>query len=131
MRIETLRRHRLVVPVPENDVAGVPEGAQVDFAVPAFPGRLFHSPIARIAHEVDIKTRTMSVELAVASNLERTFITRIHNRRAEWVDVKTGVTAGNWIEAFGDLDEGDEVLTRGTEQLRPGTELSPQVISSK
>jgi len=63
---------------------------------------------------------------AVASNLERTFIVRIHNRRAEWVDVKTGVTTGNWIEAFGDLDEGDEVLTRGTEQLRPGTELSPK-----
>jgi len=159
VRIETLRRHRLVVPVPENDVAGVPEGTQVDFTVPAFPGRLFHSPIARIAHEVDIKTRTMSVELdvadphaelvpgtfcevewpvrrtyptlfvpvsAVASNLERTFIVRIHNRRAEWVDVKTGVTTGNWIEAFGDLDEGDEVLTRGTEQLRPGTELSPK-----
>jgi len=45
---------------------------------------------------------------------------------AERVDVKTGVTTGNWIEEFGDLDEGDEVLTRGTEQLRPGTELSPK-----
>ena len=137
VRIATLRRHRLVVPVPENDGAGVPEGTQLDFTVPAFPRRLFHAPIARIAHEVDIKTRTMSVELdvadphaelvrfakwigperrtyptlfvpvsAVASNLESTFTVRINKRRAEWVEVKTGVSTGNWIEAFGDLHEG-------------------------
>jgi membrane fusion protein (multidrug efflux system) len=164
VRIETLTRHRLVVPVPENDVAGVPEGTKVDFTVPSFPGRIFHAPIARIAHEVDIKTRTMSVELevtdphaelvpgtfcevewpvrrtyptlfvpvsAVASNLERTFVVRVRNHRAEWVDVKTGVTAGSLIEVFGDLREGDEIATRGTDQLRPGIEVSPHLVSSK
>ena len=58
-------RHRLVVPVPENDVAGVPEGTMVSFTVPSFPGRTFRAPIARISHGVDIKTRTMPVELDV------------------------------------------------------------------
>lgn len=162
VRIETLTRHRLVVPVPENDVAGVPEGTQVDFTVPSFPGKVFHAPIARISHGVDIKTRTMPVELdvrdphsflvpgtfcevdwpvhrtyatlfvpasAVASNLERTFVIRVRNRRAEWVDVKTGTSAGNLIEVFGDLHEGDEVVTQATDQLRAGTELSPRVVS--
>jgi len=66
VRIETTTRHRLVVPVPENDVAGVPEGTVVSFTVPSFPGRIFHAPIARISHEVDTKTRTMPVELEVA-----------------------------------------------------------------
>ncbi|MGE5204131.1 MAG: efflux RND transporter periplasmic adaptor subunit [Chlamydiota bacterium] len=162
VRIETLTRHRLVVPVPENDIAGVPEGTQVDFNVPSFPGKTFHAPIARISHDVDIKTRTMPVELdvrdphavlvpgtfcevdwpvhrtyatlfvpasAVASNLERTFVIRVRHRRGEWVDVKTGASSGNLIEVFGDLHKGDEVVVHGTDQLRPGTELSPRVVS--
>jgi membrane fusion protein, multidrug efflux system len=164
VRIETLTRHRLVVPVPENDVAGVPEGTEVNFIVPAFPGRTFHAPIARISHEVDRKTRTMSVELdvfdphaelvpgtfcevgwpvrrtyptlfvpasAVASNLERAFVIRIRNKRAEWVNVETGVTSGNVTEIFGDLHEGDEVATHGSDQLLSGTEVSPHPAASK
>jgi membrane fusion protein, multidrug efflux system len=65
VKIETTTRHRLVVPVPENDVEGVPEGTIVNFTVPSFPGRTFHAPIARISHDVDTKTRTMPVELDV------------------------------------------------------------------
>jgi membrane fusion protein (multidrug efflux system) len=159
VKIETTTRHRLVVPVPENDVAGVPEGTMVSFAVPSFPGRTFRAPIARISHDVDLKTRTMPVELdvrdpqaqlipglfcevewpirrnyptlfvatsAVASNLERTFVVRIRNHRADWVDVRTGVAVGNVIEVFGDLHEGDQVALHGTDQLRPGTEVSPR-----
>jgi len=65
VHIETVTRHRLVVPVPENDVAGVPEGTPVNFTDPSFPGRIFTAPIARISHGVDVKTRTMPVELDV------------------------------------------------------------------
>jgi membrane fusion protein, multidrug efflux system len=164
VKIETTTRQRLVVPVPENDVAGVPEGTMVSFTVPAFPGRTFHAPIARISNDVDLKTRTMPVELdvsdphaelvpgsfcevnwpirrtyptlfvptsAVASNLERTFVLRIRNTRIEWVDVTTGVTDGALIEVFGDLHEGDEVATHGTDQLRGGTEISPHAATAK
>ncbi|HZQ94162.1 MAG TPA: efflux RND transporter periplasmic adaptor subunit [Candidatus Sulfotelmatobacter sp.] len=67
LRIETLSRLRVVVPVPENYAAGVPQGAKVDFTVPAFPGRIFHGTIARISHSVDVKTRTMPVELEAAN----------------------------------------------------------------
>jgi len=63
LRIETLSRLRVVVPVPEMYAAGVPEGTKVEFTVPAFPGRSFSGRIARIAHSVDEKTRTMPVEL--------------------------------------------------------------------
>lgn len=65
VRIETLNRLRLVVPVPENDAAGVPEGTQVSFTAQLFPGRTFRAPIARISHGIDTKTRTMPVELDV------------------------------------------------------------------
>ena len=136
----------------------------VEFTVPAFPGRTFRAPIARISHGVDMKTRTMPVELdvrdakaelvpgtfssvqwpisranptlfvpssAIASDLERTFVTRIRDQRTEWVDVKTGVRVGNLIEVFGDLKEGDVVANRGTDQLRPGSEVSPKPVSPK
>jgi membrane fusion protein (multidrug efflux system) len=69
LRLETLTRLRLVVPVPENDAAGIPEGTQVTFTVPSFPGRTFTAPIARISHSVDVKTRTMPVELDVKDPL--------------------------------------------------------------
>jgi RND family efflux transporter MFP subunit len=65
VQIQTFTRHRLVVPVPEYDAAGIPEGSQVSFTVPSFPGRVFQAPIARISHSVDVKTRTMPAELDV------------------------------------------------------------------
>jgi membrane fusion protein (multidrug efflux system) len=164
VRIETLTRHRLVVPVPENDVEGVSDKTQVTFTVPSFPGRTFKAPIARISHGVDTKTRTMPVELdvsdprmelvpgtfcevewplnrtyatlfvpatSVASDLQRTFVIRVRQNKTEWVDVKTGVRAGNLVEVFGDLHEGDQVATRGTDQLRSGTEVTSRVVTSK
>ncbi len=56
---------RLVVPVPEEDVGGIVNKANVAFQVPAFPGRTFSGKVARIAHSLDQKTRTMAVELDV------------------------------------------------------------------
>jgi len=65
VQIQTLTRHRLVVPVPETDAAGVPQGTEVSFTVPSYPGRIFKAPIARVSRTVDNKTRTMPVELDV------------------------------------------------------------------
>jgi len=63
VRIETTNRLRIVVPVPEAYAAGVQMGQQVDFAVPAYPGHIFHAPVARIGHDINQTTRTMQVEL--------------------------------------------------------------------
>jgi membrane fusion protein (multidrug efflux system) len=164
VQVQTLTRHRLLVPVPEYDAAGIPEGAEVSFTVPSFPGRTFHAPIARISGAVDVKTRTMPVELdvrdakaelspgafcevawplhrayptlfvpatALGSDLERTFVIRVRDNRAEWVDVKTGATSGNLIEVFGDLREGDQVALRGTDELRPGTPVFPRLSAPR
>jgi membrane fusion protein, multidrug efflux system len=60
---------------------------------------------------------------SVATTTDRTFVIRIRNGKAEWVDVKTGLTSGADIEVFGALQEGDEVAARGTDELRPGTEV--------
>jgi membrane fusion protein, multidrug efflux system len=68
LRIEQISHLRLVVAVPENYVAGVSPGAKVDFSVPAFPNRTFTGTVARIANSLDVKTRTMPVELDVANS---------------------------------------------------------------
>lgn len=65
LQIVNANRLRLVVPVPEAQVGAMKEGQQVNFTVPAYPGQNFHSPIARIAHSIDLNTRTMPVELDV------------------------------------------------------------------
>jgi RND family efflux transporter MFP subunit len=164
VQIQTLTRHRLVVPVPEYDASGIPSGTRVTFTVPSFPGKSFTAPITRISGAVDIKTRTMPVELdvsdpkaqldpgtycdvawpvrrayatlfvpasAVASDLQRSFVIRIHNNLAEWVDVKTGAASGNLVEVFGNLQADDEVAQRGTDELRAGTKVTPQLVQPK
>jgi len=157
VKVEQIARLRAVVPVPEKYVAGMTEGAKVEFSVPAFPNETFSGTVARIAHSVDVKTRTMPVELEVANpkgrlasgmfpevlwpvrrseptlfvpassvarTTEATFVVRIHDGTAEWVNVQTGEVDGKLIEVFGDLQPGDEVASRGTDELRPGTRVS-------
>jgi RND family efflux transporter MFP subunit len=64
-RLEQNSRLRLVVAVPEPDVSGIAAGAHVTFTVPAFPGEAFTGTIARVSHSMDVKTRSMPVELDV------------------------------------------------------------------
>jgi RND family efflux transporter MFP subunit len=65
LRIEQISRLRLTVPVPETYVGAIMKGAQVDFRVSAFPDQTFQGVIARPAHSLDMRTRSMQVELDV------------------------------------------------------------------
>ncbi len=71
VRVEQTARLRLVVPVPEKYVAGLAAGAKVEFDVPAFPNETFSGTVARIAHSIEAKTRTMPVELDVNNSRGR------------------------------------------------------------
>jgi membrane fusion protein (multidrug efflux system) len=63
--IQQISHLRLVVPVPEESVSGIMNGANVPFQVPAWPERTYSGVLARISHALDQKTRTMAVELDV------------------------------------------------------------------
>jgi RND family efflux transporter MFP subunit len=156
LRLVDTNRLRLVVPVPEAYTSEVPAGAMIAFVVAAHPTESFSGNVARVAQAVDVRTRTMAVEVdvankdgrlapgmfcqvrwpvrrsrpslfvpsgSVASTTDRTFVIRIRGGKTEWVDVKTGLTSGPLVEVFGDLKAGDEVAERGTDELRPGTEV--------
>src|SRR5229473_3047244 len=68
VRVEKTSRLRLLVPVPEKHAAGMTVGTIVSFSVTAFPNQAFSGKVARIAHSVDVKTRTMPVELDVTNS---------------------------------------------------------------
>jgi membrane fusion protein, multidrug efflux system len=61
---------------------------------------------------------------AIASNSERTFLIRVQNGIAEWVNVKKGAPVGDLVEVYGPLEAGDVVLRRGSEEIRPGSRLN-------
>jgi len=67
LRLEDNARLRLVVAVPEADAGGIPKGARVTFTVPAWPAETFEGVVLRVAHSLDLKTRTMPVELDVSN----------------------------------------------------------------
>jgi len=67
LRLEENTRLRLVVAVPEADAGGVVTGARVSFTVPAYPGESFSGAVARVSHSLDLRTRTMPVELDVSN----------------------------------------------------------------
>jgi RND family efflux transporter MFP subunit len=63
--VQEIAHLRLVVAVPEQNVGAIVKGAEVEFRVPAFPLRTYSGTVARIAHALDKKTRTMAVEVDV------------------------------------------------------------------
>jgi len=60
---------------------------------------------------------------SVVTTTERTFVIRERNGRAEWVDVKKGAADGDLVEVMGNLQAGDRVVRRGTDELREGAAI--------
>jgi membrane fusion protein (multidrug efflux system) len=164
LRIVNHHRLRLVVPVPEAYIAGVSTAVPMSFTVAAYPGQSFNGKLARVAQAVDVKTRTMAVEIdvqnadgrlapgtycqvrwpvrrpgpsllvpsgSIASTTGRTFVVRVRSGKTEWVDVKTGLAMGPLVEVFGDVHAGDEIAARGTDEIRPGTEVRVKEAAPK
>ncbi len=65
LRLQQVSTLRLVVAVPEDMVAGTQPGQMIKFTLPAYPGETFTGKVARLARTLDVKTRTMPVELDV------------------------------------------------------------------
>ena len=129
----------------------------LSFTVLAWPGETFSGEVRRVAHSLEVSTRTMAVELdvdnedrrlapgmyatvvwikqrpepslfvpiaAVAMTTERIFVIRITNGMTEYVNVERGSISGDLLEIFGDLQAGDQVAIRGTDELREGVNVS-------
>lgn len=60
---------------------------------------------------------------AVVTTTERTFVIRVKNGAAEWVNVKKGAVAGEQVEVTGDLKPGDIVVKRATDEIHQGSPI--------
>jgi multidrug efflux pump subunit AcrA (membrane-fusion protein) len=67
---------------------------------------------------------------SVAATTGRTFVVRVRDGRAEWVDVKTGFSAGLLVEVVGDLQPGDEIAARGSDEIRAGSEVRVRELTN-
>ncbi len=63
---------------------------------------------------------------AIMATTERIFVIRVTNGKAEWVDVRRGMTEDNLAEVFGDLAEDDRIVLRATDEIRPGMQVAPR-----
>jgi membrane fusion protein, multidrug efflux system len=67
LKMESVGHLRITVAVPETDVGAIADNARADFVVRTWQGVKFSGVITRIAHAVDMRTRTMPVELDYAN----------------------------------------------------------------
>jgi RND family efflux transporter MFP subunit len=137
--VQQVSRLRVVVAVPEESVGAIMTGARVEFSVPAYPARSFSGTIARLAHALDQKTRTMPVELdvmnadgALAPGMYPNVKWPIRSTRQElWVPKTSVVTTtertfvirdhagqAEWVDVKKGASDGDLVEAIGN--LKPG-----------
>jgi RND family efflux transporter MFP subunit len=142
LAIQQVARLRLVVPVPEEDVSGIVNGAIVPFQVPAWPERTYSGTIARNSHALDQKTRTLAIELDVmnrdgslAPGMYPTVKWPVRRARPSLFVPKTSVVTttertfvirnqngqAEWVDVKKGVAEGDLVEVIGN--LRPGDKV--------
>lgn len=59
---------------------------------------------------------------AIATNQERKFVIAVKYGKTEWVDVRQGMSTEKGTEIFGDLNKGDTLVVRATDERKPGTD---------
>jgi membrane fusion protein (multidrug efflux system) len=140
--LQQVSQLRLVVPVPEENVSGVMNGANVPFQVPAWPERNYSGVIARVSLVLDPKTRTMAVELDVtnrdgslAPGMYPTVKWPVRRSRPSLFVPKTSVVTttertfvvrsqngrAEWVDVKKGVAEGDLVEVMG--DLKPGDKV--------
>jgi RND family efflux transporter MFP subunit len=63
---------------------------------------------------------------AVVESMEKIYVDLVRDKHIRRVTVKRGRTEGDLVEVFGDLQEGDLVAVRGSEELAEGMRVSPR-----
>jgi membrane fusion protein, multidrug efflux system len=97
----------------------------VELDVHSTDGRLSPGSFSSVQWPVHRAAPTMFVPVsAVTNDQQRTFVERVRNGKAEWVDVVTGLSVNSNIEVFGDLKPGDEVIRNATDAIRPGQQVN-------
>ena len=87
-------------------------------------GRLLPGMVAKVNIPLINSDSTFVVpKTAVVTSQERTFLIRVEEGKAEWVDVETGRSIDGQTEVYGVLREGDQIVKTASEEIRNGSTL--------
>lgn len=64
---------------------------------------------------------------AIVTTLEKKFVIKIAGNTTHWVDARTGFNMGDKVEVFGELNAGDTIVLKPTEELKAGTKVIPKL----
>jgi membrane fusion protein (multidrug efflux system) len=68
---------------------------------------------------------------AVVTSTEKVFVIKVVDNKAQWIDVKKGLSAGDYTEIYGDIKKGDNVVKLATEEIRAGSTVKPTADNKK
>jgi membrane fusion protein (multidrug efflux system) len=68
---------------------------------------------------------------AVVTSTEKVFIIKIVDGKTQWVDVKKGLSSGDFMEVYGDIKDGDEIVKQATEEMRNGSVVKVNADNNK
>ena len=90
-------------------------------------GKLSPGSFTNVAWPLERGYPTMFVPTtAVTSDQQHTFVIRVKNGKAEWVNVQTGQTLGTEVEVFGELTAGDQVVRTASDAIHSGDSVRVQ-----
>jgi hypothetical protein len=61
---------------------------------------------------------------AITGDQQHSFVIRVRDGKAEWVNVQSGQTVNGEVEVFGDLRPGDQVVRTASDSIRNGQALT-------
>jgi RND family efflux transporter MFP subunit len=61
---------------------------------------------------------------SIVTTTERTFVVRVRDGKAEWVNVAKGAPAGDLVPVIGPLQPGDMILKRASDEVRDGSAVN-------
>jgi RND family efflux transporter MFP subunit len=103
----------------------------VELDVPNGDSRLSPGSFSQVRWPVRRKAPSVLVPTSsIASTTGRTFVVRVRDGKTEWVDVRTGLTSGPLVEVFGDVQPGEDVAVRGTDELPAGTHVRTRTAAN-
>ncbi len=86
--------------------------------------KLLPGMVAEVTLPLPTKTSTFVVpKSAVVNSTTGIFVIRVKDHKAEWVPVKKGLDADDKVEVFGQLTEGDQLITTANEEIRDGSPI--------
>ncbi|MDP4151755.1 MAG: efflux RND transporter periplasmic adaptor subunit [Bacteroidota bacterium] len=65
---------------------------------------------------------------AIATTLEKKFVIKVTQGKADWIDIRQGINTDSGMEVFGKLAPGDTLLVKGTDERKPGTTAYWKII---